>query len=166
MKIKKRKKSSRMHGKNQGTHGRGARKKAKKSGHKGGIGMAGSGKRGDQKKTLVLKLYGNEYFGKQGITSKGTKRDVRKRINLKEIELHLEKYGKKLKEGYEINLKNYKILGDGEVKNKLIVNCFEVSKAAKEKIEKAGGSVTVKEIKEIVTPKIINPKHERKAQKK
>jgi large subunit ribosomal protein L15 len=62
MKIKKRKKSTRMHGRGMGTHGGGARKKRKGSGHRGGIGMAGTGKRADQKKTLILKLYGNNYF--------------------------------------------------------------------------------------------------------
>jgi len=162
MRVKKRKKASRMHGKNQGTHGRGARKKAKKSGHKGGVGMAGSGKRGDQKKTLVLKLHGHEYFGKKGVTSRGTKRDIRKRVNVGEIELHLEKYGKKTKEGYEIKLPNYKILGNGEVKNKLFVTCLEISTSAKEKIEKAGGTVVVKEIKIQVTPIVVNQKHEKK----
>jgi len=48
------------------------------------------------------------------------------------------------------------------VKNKLFVKCLEISASAKEKIEKAGGSVSVKEVKEIVTPVVINPKHERK----
>lgn len=162
MKISKRKKSTRQHGRNQGTHGRGARKKAKKSGHKGGLGMAGSGKRGDQKKTLVLKLYGNKYFGKQGITSRGTKRDTRKRINVGDIELHLEKYAKKDKDSYKVELKDYKILGKGVVKNKLNVTCLEISESAKKKIEAAGGTVAVKEVKEIVTPKVINPKHEKK----
>ena len=79
MKLKKRKKSSRMHGRGTGSHGWGFRKKHKKSGHRGGKGMAGTGKRADQKKSLVIKLYGNEYFGKQGITSRGTERDIRKR---------------------------------------------------------------------------------------
>ena len=91
IKTHKRKKNSRMHGRKMWTHGGGARKKRKKSGHKGGVGMAGTGKRNDQKKTLVLKLYGNKYFGKQGVTSRGTKRDKRKRINLKEIGLKLDK---------------------------------------------------------------------------
>src|SRR3989304_4219906 len=94
-KTHKRKKVSRMHGHGQGTHGWGARKKHKKSGHRGGQGMAGTGKRADQKKTLVTKLYGHGYFGKQGITSKKTERDTRKRINLRDIELNLGKYGKK-----------------------------------------------------------------------
>ncbi|PJE81165.1 hypothetical protein COU58_03680 [Candidatus Pacearchaeota archaeon CG10_big_fil_rev_8_21_14_0_10_32_42] len=166
MKIQRRKKVSRMHGHKMGTHGSGSRKNKRKSGHKGGVGMSGSGKRADHKKTLINKLFGHNYFGKQGITSKGTKRDTRQRINVGQIESHIEKYGKKSKDGYEVILKNYKILGGGEVKNKLFVKCFEISVSAKEKIEAAGGSVLVKEIKEIITPKVINPKHERKAMKK
>src|SRR3989337_1740489 len=110
-KTKKRKKASRMHGRGQGTHGWGARKKHKKKGHKGGKGMAGTGKRADQKKTLITKLYGHGYFGKQGITSKGTKRDTRKRINLEQIEVNLGKYGKKTSKCFEIDLSSYKILG-------------------------------------------------------
>ncbi|MBT4376341.1 hypothetical protein HOD29_03120 [archaeon] len=166
MKTTKRSKSSRMSGKGMGTHGSGSRKNKRKSGHKGGNGMAGSGKRADHKKTLVLKLYGNKYFGKQGITSRGTKRDTRQRINVGDIETNLEKYGRKVKEGYEVNLKNYKILGKGEVKEKLIVECLEISKSAKEKIEKAGGSVKVKEVKEVVTPIVENLKHKKRAEKK
>ncbi len=141
MKTHKRRKSSRMHGRKMGSHGWGSRKKHKGSGHKGGKGMSGSGKRADQKKTLVLNLYGNNYFGKQGITSRGTKRDTRKRINLRDIEINLEKYGKKTNKGFEIDLSSYKILGDGEVKNKLIIKAKEASKSAIEKVEKKGGQL-------------------------
>ncbi|MBU2104267.1 MAG: uL15 family ribosomal protein, partial [Nanoarchaeota archaeon] len=141
MKLKKRKKSSRMHGRKMGTHGGGARKKRKGSGHRGGKGMSGSGKRADQKKTLVQKLYGHGYFGKQGITSKGTKRDKRDRINLLMIEVNLEKYGKKVGDKWEINLKSYKILGTGEVKHKLVITAKEASKSAFEKVKKAGGEI-------------------------
>jgi ribosomal protein L15 len=42
----------------------GSKKKHKKAGHKGGVGMSGTGKRADQKKTLVLNLYGNKYIWK------------------------------------------------------------------------------------------------------
>jgi large subunit ribosomal protein L15 len=144
----KRRKSSRMHGHGRGTHGWGDRKKHKKSGHKGGKGMSGSGKRADQKKTLVLKLYGNEYFGKQGITSRGTERDVRQRINIDTIEKNLETYGKKEGDKWVINLENYKILGNGEVKSKLFITALEASKSAIEKIEKAGGQIILSETKE------------------
>jgi len=141
MKTKKRTKASRMHGKNMGTHGWGARKKHKKTGHRGGKGMSGSGKRADHKKTLVTKLYGGNYFGKQGITSKGTKKDKEDRINLQQIEKNLNKYGKKTDKGFEINLNSYKILGTGEVKNKLIIKAKKASKSAIEKVKKAGGQI-------------------------
>ena len=157
MKLKKRKKSSRMHGRGTGSHGWGFRKKHKKSGHRGGKGMAGTGKRADQKKSLVIKLYGNEYFGKQGITSRGTERDIRKRINLSNVESNLNTYikkgvAKKGKDGIEVNLEGYKILGDGELKNKLIIKAKEASASAIEKIKKVGG--------EIITPKKVNNKKE------
>lgn len=133
---------SRMRG--TGTHGGGARKKRKKSGHRGGAGMSGSGKRSDHKKTLVNALYGHSYFGKQGITSRGTKKDKRKRINLEDIELKLEKYGKKSGDKWEINLESYKILGSSEKfmpKNKMVIKAKEASKSAIEKVRKAGGDI-------------------------
>ena len=155
MKLKKRTKSSRMHGRRMGTHGWGARKKHKKSGHRGGKGMSGSGKRADHKKTLVQKLYGHSYFGKQGVTSRKTQRDKRKRINLQQIQENLEKYGKKTTSGWEINLNGYKILGKGEIKGKVIIKAKEASKSAIEKVKKAGGSIIFpekrKEIKRIKT---------------
>jgi len=141
MKTKKRTKSSRMHGHNMGTHGRGARKKAKGTGHRGGKGMSGSGKRGDQKKTLITKLYGHKYFGKQGITSKGTKKDKTDKINVGEISQNLEKYGVKKADSWEVNLKNYKILGTGEVKEKLIIHAKSASKSAIEKVKRVGGQI-------------------------
>ena len=162
--TKKRKKVTRQHGRKMGTHGGGARKKRKKSGHHGGGGMSGSGKRSDHKKTLVLKLYGHGYFGKQGITSRGTKRDVRKRINLYDIILNLEKYGKKTKEGWEISLKDYKILGTGEFgegTGKLIIKAREASKSALEKVKKAGGEIILPLRKENTDKKEDkNPKKE------
>ena len=141
IKTKKRKKVSRMHGKGTGSHGWGFRKSHRKSGHRGGKGMSGTGKRSDQKKTLIVKLYGNKYFGKQGITSKKTVRDKRKRINLETIEKNLESYGKKSGDKWEINLSNYKILGKGVIKNKLIIRAKEASKSAIEKVEKVGGEI-------------------------
>ena len=153
-KTKKRKKVSRMHGHGAGTHGWGARKKHKKSGHRGGKGMAGTGKRADQKKTLVNKLYGHNYFGKQGITSRKTERDKRKRINLKDLEYNLEKYGKKEGGAWHINLSEYKILDSGKdfvLKNKLVIKAKEASASAIEKVKKAGGEI-------IVSKKINNEK--------
>lgn len=149
----KRKKYSRMHGRKMGTAGTGARKMNRKSGHKGGVGMAGSGKRADHKKTLINKLYGNKYFGKQGITSKGTKRDKRQRINLGQIQSQINSFiekgiAKKTSSGFEINLLKYKILSNGEIKEKVVINCLEASKKAVEKVLKAGGKIILPEIKE------------------
>jgi len=141
IKTKKRKKESRMHGRKMGTHGGGCRKNRKGSGHRGGVGMAGTGKRADHKKTLVHKKYGSKYFGKKGVTSLGSAKDKSNKINIYAIEMNINKYGKKTSKGYEINLKNYKILGTGEVKNKLLITCKEASKSAVEKIKNAGGEI-------------------------
>jgi large subunit ribosomal protein L15 len=140
-KTHKRKKSGRMLGRGAGSCGWGARKKHKKAGHKGGVGMSGTGKRADQKKTLVIKLYGNNYFGKQGVTSRGTKRDTRKRISLWAIEQNLETYGKKVGDKWEISLEKYKILGNDDVKHKLVIKALQASKSAIEKVKKAGGEI-------------------------
>lgn len=156
--VKKRRKESRMHGRHKGTHGGGARKKRKGSGHRGGVGMSGSGKRADHKKTLVIKRHGSNYFGKKGFTSLGSKRDTRERINLRDIMLNLEKYGKKSGDKYEINLSKHKILGTGEVKVKVIIKAYEASNSAIEKVKAAGGEIIVKEKKEIKTPLVESPK--------
>lgn len=148
MKIKKKKKTVNFRGKGMGTYGRGARKKGKGSGERGGKGMSGSGKRADHKKTLITKLYGNKYFGKQGITSKSTKKDKLKKINLREIEFNLDSYikkgvAKKISAGFEINLNKHKILGTGEVKEKLIIKAKSASKSAIEKVKRAGGQIVL-----------------------
>src|SRR3989344_5407367 len=105
MKAKKRKKSSRFRGTH--THGRGFKKKARGSGHRGGVGMAGTGKRGDQKKSKVLNLFGNKYFGKVRPLAKKSSKKLEV-INLRELS---EKYGNKK----EIKLLGYKILGKGDI---------------------------------------------------
>ena len=162
MKIHKRKKSSRAQGRGMGTHGTGARKNKRKSGHRGGKGMSGSGKRADHKKTKITKLYGHGYFGKKGVTSLGSKRDKRKRINLQKIESNLEKYGKKKGSSFEIDLKDYKILGTGDVKNKLIIKAKEASKSAMDKVKKIGGEIILahKKIKTGEETKSSNKKTE------
>ncbi|MBU3913505.1 MAG: uL15 family ribosomal protein [Nanoarchaeota archaeon] len=131
MKLKKRNKRSRARGNR--TLGF-AMKKHKGSGNRGGKGMAGTGKRGDQKKSWVIK-YQHPYFGKQGTTSKSTRRKKNNVINLWQI---CEKY----KPG-ETNLKDYKILGVGEIKGKYTITAKAVSKSARERIEKEGGKIIV-----------------------
>lgn len=165
MKTHKRKKSTRYHGRNMGTSGKGSRKQHRSSGNKGGKGLAGSGKRADHKKTLITKLYGNTYFGKQGITSRKTEKDKRLRINLMQIQNNLETYGKKTAKGWEINLKNYKILGKLEIKEKLFITAKEASQGAIESVKKLGGEIIlpkkkVSKVKKIVDEKVSEDKEE------
>src|SRR4030042_4888357 len=130
MKLKKRTKHSRMRGVR--THGHSAKLNKGKVSH-GGKGMSGTGKRADQKKTLVIKKYGNKYFGKQGETSRRKEKKRIKFINLKNI---AEKY-----DSGEVDLKEYKILGDGELKGKYVIKARAASKTAIEKVKKAGGDI-------------------------
>ena len=144
--INKRKKFSRMRASH--THGGGAKKKRRGSGHRGGFGMAGSGKRADQKKPTILKLYGNEYFGKHGFKRPGKVVVRIKAINISDIERNLELYLSKnlvSKENnvYLLDLKKLgynKIIGAGNIYNKYKV-IGRVSKKARDKIEKLGGII-------------------------
>jgi large subunit ribosomal protein L15 len=136
MKLKKRKKSSRVKSR---THGKSA-KLNKGKGSKGGRGMAGTGKRADQKKSLVLNKY-HPYFGSKGKTSRKTKKKKIKLINIGDIE---DKYS-----NGEIDLSGYKILGKGQVNKKYIIKAKSASKSAIKKIEKAGGKIILPEYKKI-----------------
>ena len=141
MKLKKRKKSGRQIGRT--TYGHGSRKKWKGKGHWGGKGMAGTGKRADHKKSLIIKLYGNKYFGKQGITSKSTFKKKNFVINLKDIERNYDSLIKKFEKDGWLDLQEYKILGDGEINKKIKIRALNVSDKAREKIEKAGGVISI-----------------------
>lgn len=141
--TKKRKKVSRHRGSH--THGRGFKKKARGKGHRGGIGMAGSGKKADQKKTLILKKFGNKYFGK----SLSTAKRKNKIINLQRFSENIESFVKEgfVKENkgtYEANLEEYKIIGKLSSKIKLEIMAKGASKSAVDSVEKAGGKLILK----------------------
>ena len=106
VKTHKRKKSSRIRGSR--TAGWGFRQKHKGHGNKGGHGMSGSGKRADHKKQKAREsdTKHKTYFGKQGLTSRSTKRKKDTKINLQDIQANYT--------GKEINLAKYTILGVGE----------------------------------------------------
>jgi len=135
MKLKKRRKSSR----HRGTRLCGwAAKKHKGKGSSGGKGMAGTSK---HKKTYVIRYLG-EYFGRRA--KKGEKKKGYKEINLGEIEENIQSFikkgiAKKTEEGFEAELKDYKVLGDGKLKEKMVIKASAFTKSAKEKIEKSGG---------------------------
>ncbi len=144
--INKRKKYSRYRGSH--THGGGAKKKRRGSGHRGGYGMAGSGKRADHKKPMLQKLYGKNYLGKSGF-----KRPLKKIVkiisfNLEDLERNIKSYlekglVKKENDFYVVNLTSLgfdKLLGSGNVKNKYKI-IGNVSEKAKIKIEEADGII-------------------------
>ena len=145
-KTHKKKKSKGQRGRT--TYGHGARKQWHSSGDHGGCGMAGTGKRADHKKSLIIKLYGNNYFGKQGVTSRGTEKDRRKVMNLHDIESNFDSLMKKHGKGNDLDLSGYKILGEGEITKKITIKALAFSESAKEKIKKAGGTANTIEHKE------------------
>ena len=127
------------------THGWGSMKKHRGKGNKGGSGMAGTGKRGDQRAPSVWKE--KKYFGKHGFKKKGLKKNIVD-INLNALEKLLNN-DKKEGDTFIIDLKaaGYnKLLGTGIVKNKMKVSVDSASEKAVSKVAEKGGEViTLKE---------------------
>lgn len=136
MKVHKRPKNSRIRGAR--TVGWGFRQKHKGHGNKGGFGMAGTGKKADHKKQVaVMADKKKKYFGKQGVTSRGTAVHKYEKINLYSIKDNLF-----VKEGQKIDLSKHKILGTGDG-FKAEILALGATKAAIEKIAKAGGKIVL-----------------------
>jgi len=133
MKSKKRKKSTRFRGLH--TAQRGAKKKARGKGHRGGVGKAGSGKRADQKKTLFINNFKGKYFGKSKTLRNPAKKKLTS-INLRDIE-------SKFKGREEITLKGFKILGEGLVSFPIKITASAASKSAIDKVKKTGGGIII-----------------------
>lgn len=140
------------------THGWGSKKKHRGAGNRGGRGNAGSGKRGDQKKPSYwnnLKTMkssqkrGQDYFGKFGFGMNADKSGVT--ITVRDLDTRLPSFvaDKKATEKggvYTVDLKACgiaKLLGTGQVKKKVNVTVLAATASAVEKIQAAGGSVTV-----------------------
>ncbi len=144
MTVNKRKKNTRQRGSM--THGWGAKKKHRGQGHRGGRGMAGTGKRADSKKPSVWK--NPYYFGKHGFVSKTPKVKISP-VNISFIEKHIDKFvlnglAKKENGFYSVELTKLgfnKLLGDGRVSVKFKISTPYASKTAVEKIKQAGGEV-------------------------
>ncbi|MBS3111702.1 uL15 family ribosomal protein [Candidatus Woesearchaeota archaeon] len=141
MVVHKRKKVEKFRAKT--THGYGSMKKNRGAGNRGGRGMAGSGKRADQKKPKILKEFGTSYFGKKGFKRPGS--FTNNIINVGDIKKYVEK-DLVLKEGdsFVFNATKLgfdKVLGKGKVESKFKVISPSVSESAKKKIEAAGGEV-------------------------
>ncbi len=147
MVVHKRKKIVRMRGSK--THGGGSKKKRRGSGHKGGAGMAGSGKRADSKKPSIWK--NPKYFGKHGFYRHGLREDINT-INVKEVD---EQADRLVKENFAIKDSNFynidlgklgfnKLLGSGRVTKKLRIRVDYSSENAKYAVKEAGGEVIAK----------------------
>lgn len=150
MVVHKREKSSRMRGAKT-THGFGAKKKHRGSGNRGGFGMAGSGKRADQKKPTILKLYGPGYYGKFGFKRPPEVQKEVKIINIQDLQEKLDFFIKEklvAKEGdsFVVDLKKLgydKLVGKGDVRFKFRISAPSISNSVKAKIEEKGGAVNV-----------------------
>jgi len=153
MKVHKRKKNSRIRGAR--TVGWGFRQKHKGHGNKGGFGKAGTGKKGDHKKQLALESDERKkkrYFGKQGLTSKGTKERKYEKINLSDIKANFFK-----KEGDKIDFSKHKILGNGEG-FKAEIKALAATASAIEKMNKAGGKIVLPGEKKAVKQYVVKEK--------
>jgi large subunit ribosomal protein L15 len=133
MKLKRNRKSKKYRGFQTAKRGRASRTRA--SGSQGGVGMAGTGKRGDQKKTLVIKLTGgNNYFRKDKALRKPIIKKL-KSINLRDVNL------KKENKDNIIDLTGYKILGEGELTSKVKIKASAASASALSAIEMSGSEI-------------------------
>lgn len=130
------------------THGWGSPKKHRGSGSRGGRGMAGSGKKGQQK-VIKLRKLGLFKLGKTQFKRplKTITNDII--INLSQITAKLDIFTKegiatKEKESYKIDLTKTqytKVLGTGSLSHKLKIKAAKFSEKAVEKIKAAGGDI-------------------------
>lgn len=146
MRVTKRSKRSRIRGRR--GCGWGRRQKHRGSGSRGGRGMAGTGKRAGHRKTWVLKFF-PDYFGKKGFKSVGQKNKKKLvSINIEDIAKKIEYFekkniAKKVNDSIEIDLRDFKILGNGETKLKLMIKAGAASEKAIQKIKSAGGDIQI-----------------------
>ena len=148
------------------SHGWGHKKKHRGAGHRGGKGLAGTGARGDSRKSAILskaksvintiaaqkgvkasqiKRIGNKYFGKFGFTALNKK--SAKTLSLSYIEDNYDMMVEaKMIEKDVFDSTKYKIdkiIGRSKFTKKLTIICNEISANAKLQIESAGGKVKV-----------------------
>lgn len=125
------------------TAGYGYKKKHRGKGSKGGKGMSGTGKKAGQKHTWVLKNFPEGYFGKKGFSPEKNTGLRLNQINLDEIEQKIPQFikkgiAKKTGNEIEINLKGYKVLSRGKLKEKVKIIASAFSAKAEEKIKEGG----------------------------
>lgn len=142
------KKTNKMRGKK--THGHGI-KARRGAGKRGGRGMAGNHK---HRYIHVIKYYGKEYFGRHGFKRPQSvvKADIG--LNLSALREQIDRFieagaAKKKGAGYDVDLEKMgytKLLGTGSLGDlKVHILTQKASSRAVEKVEGAGGTVTIKE---------------------
>ncbi|MFC1769136.1 uL15m family ribosomal protein [Nanoarchaeota archaeon] len=149
MVINRRKKNSRTKGNM--THGWGSKKKRRGSGHRGGKGNAGSGKRADSNKPSNWK--NKKYMGKHGFVYHGQKVKVNpitvSTVEQKAVKWIKDKKAKEEKGQISVDLEPLgynKLLGSGKISQKLLITVSAASERAIKAVEDAGGKVTVKNV--------------------
>lgn len=124
-------------------------KKRRGAGSRGGRGKAGTGKRGDAKKPNVWKkTNGRQYLGKYGFNSIKEPNEV---LNVSDLQDQLpslveQGVASESKGTYTIDLADAnidKLLGAGSINVAVNVTVEAASSGAVEKVEAAGGSVTL-----------------------
>jgi large subunit ribosomal protein L15 len=147
--TKKRKKSSRFRGWQHAK--RGGNERTRGHGNIGGHGMAGTGKRADQKKTLVVGP-GLKYFGKSKTLRRGQAIKKLETISLGRIQDNIKSLlatgvAKLTKDTYEIGLEDNKVLLTEPFTLKAKITAAAATKGAIAKVESLGGSLFVEEKK-------------------
>ncbi len=145
MSTRKRVKSSRYPGSK--THGRGRKNRTRGSGNRGGVGMSGSGKRGDAKKTLVIHLYGNTYFGKD---ARGAGTRLKKKTPTLSLTTLVARLPRLVRDGqareekgsYHVEMTEYKVVGNDAFGLKMHIKARRASAGAVQAVERAGGSIS------------------------
>lgn len=166
MVVNKKKKANKYRGST--THGWGSPKKHRGSGSRGGVGNAGSGKKGQQKMTTKHNI--REYIGRYGFTRPPAVTFIKQTINVDEIEKHIDRFiaegfAKKGTDGIEIDISKAgydKVLGRGHVTTKMKITADEFSKGAVDRIQKAEGTAVTINKKE---PAVEEKKKEQKPAK-
>jgi large subunit ribosomal protein L15 len=144
MSIRKRRKSSRYPGTR--THGRGRKNRTRGLGNRGGKGLSGTGKRGDQKKTKIIEIYGNDYFGKDQRGKGLQKRRKTPSVSLKALArgfhgLIKKGVAKQVGNTYELHLEMQKIIGNTVPVHALTIYAKAASESAIAAVKKAGGEI-------------------------
>jgi large subunit ribosomal protein L15 len=126
--------SNRSRNRGSHTHGTGSKKNKRNAGNKGGQGRAGTGKKADSKKPSHWQT---EQFGKNGFTP--IRRNDKTCVNVSDLQRF---------DDTTINLTDFgvdKLLGAGPVHQAYDVTVEEATTKAQDKIESAGGELTLEE---------------------